>query len=99
MADGGSGPVTRPDTRRGRWNSFVAAGRGDLARGLVEPGHPEHRVRVEYDGHTLLVHLSDEDGPGWTTIAVDRATRGWSVAQRRRQVEAAAAAVRTLYAA
>jgi hypothetical protein len=36
---------------------------------------------VEHDRQTLLVHLSDEDGAGWTVIAVDRATRKWAVAQ------------------
>ena len=44
---------------------------------------------MEHDAHTLLVHLSDEDGGGWTTFAVDRATRQWSVAQAPRQTDAA----------
>jgi hypothetical protein len=40
---------------------------------------------VEHDAHTLLIHLGDEDGKGWTTIAVDRGTRQWAVAQDRAQ--------------
>jgi hypothetical protein len=56
-----------------------------------------HRVRVEYDTETLLIHLSDEDGSGWTVIAVDRATREWSVAQRDTQLDAARSAVNALY--
>jgi hypothetical protein len=44
-----------------------------------------------------LIHLSDEDGPGWTTLAVDRATRQWAVAQCRRQADAASQAYGTLY--
>jgi hypothetical protein len=36
-------------------------------RGLHEHTNPEHRVRVEHDDHTLLIHLSGEDGDGWTT--------------------------------
>lgn len=30
---------------------------------------------VEHDSHTLLVHISDEDGRGWTTVALDRRSR------------------------
>jgi hypothetical protein len=41
---------------------------------LHEQGNPGHRIRVEHDAHTLLIHLS-EDGDGWTTVAVDRETR------------------------
>ncbi|MGH3935033.1 MAG: hypothetical protein ACRDS1_08670, partial [Pseudonocardiaceae bacterium] len=58
---------------------------------------PSHRLRVEHDQYTLLIHLSDEDGPGWTTIAVDRATRQWAVAQGLRQSETAHAAYENLY--
>ncbi|MFW3172605.1 hypothetical protein [Geodermatophilus sp. CPCC 206100] len=74
-----------------RWTSFVA----DAARRgtLHEAGHPDHRCRVEHDAATLLVHLSDEDGEGWTTLAVDRATRRWSVAQAPTQLAAATRAV------
>jgi hypothetical protein len=74
-----------------RWTSFVA----DAARRgtLHEAGHPDHRCRVEHDAATLLVHLSGEDGEGWTTLAVDRATRRWSVAQAPTQLAAATRAV------
>ena len=36
-------------------------------------------------------------GQGWTTVAIDRETREWSVAQRQRQLEAAEAAFALLY--
>jgi hypothetical protein len=42
-------------------------------RGLEEEGNSQHRVRVEHNRETLLVHVSDEDGKGWTTLAIDRA--------------------------
>jgi hypothetical protein len=45
----------------------------------------------------LLIHLSDEDGDGWTTIAVDRATRTWAVAQGPRQTDTAREAYEALY--
>jgi hypothetical protein len=54
-------------------------------------------VRVEHNRDTLLVHISDEEGHGWTTLAIDRATREWSIAQRRRQRDAAKAAYSKLY--
>ena len=73
----------------GRWTSFVADCGGALVRGLHEQGNPAHRLRVEHDSRTLLIHLSDEDGTGWTTIAVDRVTRRWAVAQGARQVTTA----------
>jgi hypothetical protein len=76
-----------------RWSSFVAAG----ARGLHEEGNPAHRVRVEHSEETILVHLSGEDGEGWTVLAVDRSTRRWAVAQERRQLDAARAAHEELY--
>jgi hypothetical protein len=66
-------------------------------RVLYEEGNPAHRVRVEHDRNTLLVHLSDEDGQGWTVMAVDRATRRFAVAQARRQLDAAEAAFAQLY--
>lgn len=66
-------------------------------RALYEEGHPEHRVRVEHDRHTILVRVSDEDGGGWTTLAIDRPTREWSVAQRGTQRDAARAAHDGLY--
>ena len=64
---------------------------------LHEQGNAAHRVRVEHDHETLLVHLSDEDGGGWTVLAVDRATRRWVVAQARRQLDAAHDAYLRLY--
>ena len=64
---------------------------------LYEEGNPAHRVRVEHNRDTLLVHLSGEDGQGWTVMAVDRATRRFAVAQARRQLDAAEAAFAQLY--
>ena len=66
-------------------------------RGLHDQANPRHRLRVEHSAHTLLIHLSDEDGGGWTTIAVDRATRQWAVAQDGRQSESARRAFDALY--
>jgi hypothetical protein len=66
-------------------------------RGLEEEGNPLHRVRVEHNRDTLLVHISGEDGHGWTTVAIDRGTREWSIAQRRRQLDAVKAAYSKLY--
>jgi hypothetical protein len=89
----------RPHGRR-RWTSFVAdppaAGEGPV-RGLHEESNSRHRVRVEHDEHTLLIHLSDEDGAGWTTIAIDRETRGWAVGQGARQSDTARDAYEGLY--
>jgi hypothetical protein len=51
-----------PPGKHHGWSSFVASGERELS----EAGNPEHRVRVEYSARTLLVHLSDEDGTGWT---------------------------------
>jgi hypothetical protein len=98
MTDGRSGAAP-PVARRGeRWTSFV----GDVipgrrVRGLHEEGNPRHRLRVEHSRHTLLIHLSPEGEEGWTTVAIDRMTREWSVAQRRRQLDAASAAYENLY--
>jgi hypothetical protein len=98
MADAASARASRPPTSRGRWTSFIGTpSRGRVVRGLQEEGNPKHRVRVEHDNHTLLVHISDEDGLGWTTVAIDRATREWSIAQRDQQLAAAAAAYEGLY--
>jgi len=80
-----------------RWTSFVADPAGDPPRILAEDANPAHRVRVEHNRDTLLVHLSDEDGPGWTVLAVDRATRRWAVGQARRQLDAAEQAFAELY--
>jgi catechol 2,3-dioxygenase-like lactoylglutathione lyase family enzyme len=78
---------------RSRWTSFVSAG----PRTLAEQGNSTHRLRVEHNRDTLLVHLSEEDGEGWTVMAVDRPTRRWAVAQARRQTEAAETAFARLY--
>lgn len=64
---------------------------------MHEDGNDRHRVRVEHDRNTLLIHLSDEDGAGWTCLAVDRATRVNAVGQGRTQVAATEAAYRALY--
>jgi hypothetical protein len=88
--------VTHPPERRrrDRWTSFVAD--PDHPRVLHEEGNPAHRARVEHDRAVLLVHLSDEDGDGWTTLAVDRATRQFAVGQARTQVAAAGRALELL---
>jgi hypothetical protein len=77
---------TRPDSGRSRWTSFVAEDPtpGKAVRGLHEATSPAHRLRVEPDAHTLLIHLSDEDGAGGTTFTVDRETRQWAADQMRR---------------
>jgi hypothetical protein len=64
---------------------------------LHAEGNPAHRVRVEHNRHTVLIHLSEEDGDGWTVLAVDRETRRTAVAQARRQLEAAEQAFAALY--
>lgn len=98
MSDGGSKRLKMPRRRSRRWTSFVGIpGRGRAMRGLQEERNPRHRARVEHDQFTLLIHLSDEDGQGWTTIAIDRATREWAVAQRRRQEDSGTAAYSQLY--
>jgi len=87
-----------PKPAKSRWTSFIGTVvRGRKVRGLQEEGNPKHRVRVEHNKHTLLVHVSDEDGRGWTTLAIDRNTREWSIAQRVRQLDAAMAAYEQLY--
>jgi hypothetical protein len=78
--------------RRSRWTSFVADPEDDPPRTLHEDGNPAHRLRVEHDADTLLLHLSGEDGSGWTVVAVDRSTRKVAVAQARRQIDAASEA-------
>jgi hypothetical protein len=83
--------------RRSRWRSFLADTREERPRVLSEAGNPAHRLRVEHNDDTLLVHLSDEDGKGWTVLAVDRSTRRWVVAQSRRQLDAAEDAYTRLY--
>lgn len=88
-----------PSRRRSRWTSFVADDHapGREIRGLHEDGNPRHRLRVEHDARTLLIHLSDEDGKSWTTIAVDRTTRRVAMAQSPRQFDAARQAHNDLY--
>lgn len=97
MTDARSGRVPKPP--RSRWTSFIGAPpKGRAVRGLEEEGNPKHRARIEHNRHTLLVHISDEYGRGWTTLAIDRATREWSIAQRNSQQRAAEAAYELLYA-
>lgn len=93
------GKLPRPRTSGRRWTSFVAeeSTGGKAVRGLHEQANPRHRLRVEHDAHTLLIHLSDEDGAGWTTIGLDRATRRWAVAQDDRQSDTARRAYEELY--
>lgn len=78
--------------------SFVADDNpaGRVVRGLHEEANSKHRLRVEHDA-TLLIHLSNESGVGWTTIAVDRATRQYAVAQGLRQSDTAREAYEDLY--
>ncbi len=98
MTDARSKSVPRPKRKSIRWTSFVgSAARSRAVRGLEEEGNPRHRVRVEHNRDTLLVHISGEDGDGWTTVAIDRATREWSIAQRARQADAAQSAYVQLY--
>jgi hypothetical protein len=94
-----TGEPSHQRPRRRRWASFVAdqVPRGRVGRGLHEEENPRHRLRVEHDAQTLLIHLSDEDGEGWTTIAVDRGTRRWAVAQGPRQIDTATTAYTSLY--
>jgi hypothetical protein len=82
-----SDPPARPPASR--WTSFVADPDDPRPRILAEDGNPVHRLRFEHNRDTLLVRLGDEDGKGWTVMAVDRATRRWAVAQARRQAETA----------
>lgn len=65
----------------GRWSGFVAD--GDGAKALPELNNPDHRIRVEHDRDRLFINLSDEDGMGWTVIAIDRSTREYGVGQHR----------------
>jgi hypothetical protein len=80
-----------------RWTSFVADPADAKPRTLFEERNPAHRLRVEHNRNTILVHLSDEDGRGWTVLAVDRATRQWAVAQASRQLDASEQAFAQLY--
>jgi hypothetical protein len=98
MTDARSRSVPKPRTKRPRWTSFVAmTQKGRAIRGLQEEGNPRHRVKVTHNAETLLVHISDEEGKGWTTLAIDRPTREWAIAQRVRQMDSAEAAHKLLY--
>ena len=101
MIDSDHAMPASPNTPRpptSRWTSFLADPEEERPRILCEDGNPAHRLRVEHNRETLLVHLSDEDGNGWTVLAVDRPTRRWVVAQARRQLDAAEDAYSRLYA-
>jgi len=89
----------RPPKRGSRWTSFVAddSFQGRAARGLHEEANPSHRLRVEHDSYTLLIHLSDEGGTGWTTIAIDRATRQSAIVHGTTQSETSRDAYESLY--
>ena len=80
-----------------RWTSFAADPREAKPRILRDEGNRDHRLRVEHNRETLLVHLSEEDGPGWLVLAVDRSTRRWAVARGLRRTDAAAEAFDRLY--
>jgi hypothetical protein len=83
---------------KSRWTSFIASpARGRVSRGLEDETNPGHRARVEHNKDTILVHLSGEDGAGWTVLAVDRKTREWAVAQAETQLRAAKEAYERLY--
>jgi len=85
-----------PPPARSRWTSFIAA-EGQTRRVLHEQGNPAHRLRVEHNRNTILIHLSEEDGRGWLVLAVDRATRNWAVGMARTQLGAASEAFERLY--
>lgn len=93
------GKPVRPPKRGRRWTSFVAddSFQGRVGRELHEEANPSHRLRVEHDPYTLLIHLSDENATGWTTIAVDRATRLCAVVHGIRQSDTAQDAYDSLY--
>jgi hypothetical protein len=81
----------------GRWHGFLADVSDRPAKALHEQGNEQHRVRVEHDRYTVFVHLSDEDGKGWTTMAVDRQTRAAAIGQARSQHDAAREAYTALH--
>ena len=91
--------ANRPRARHAGWSSFVADPHEERPRILYDQDNPSHRARVEYSRTTILIHLSDEAGTGWTVFAVDRASRRTAVARASRQLEAAEAAHAALYAA
>jgi hypothetical protein len=71
--------------------------KGRAIRGLQEEGNAHHRVKVTHNPSRLLVHISDDDGKGWTTVAINRNTREWAIAQRTRQLNSAETAYELLY--
>ena len=95
------GSPKRPSTGARRCTSFVAPHEpaGKAVRHLHGEGKPAHGVRVGHDADTLLMHLSGEDGEGWTTIAIDRVTRALTVAQGVQQTDTAREAREGLYGA
>ena len=97
MADARIRSVPKPRFNVPRWTSFVATKqKGRAIRGLQEEGDPRLRVELTHNRDTLLVHLSDAEGKGWTTLAIDRPSREWAIAQRVRQMDCAEAAHRLL---
>lgn len=77
------------------WTSFVAD--PERRRILHEDGNDVHRLRVEHDRERLYVELSGEEGKGvWTVLAVDRASRRYSVAQAETKSAATRAAADAL---
>jgi hypothetical protein len=89
--------LPRPTSSGRSWTSFVADppapdAPGRPVRSLHEQGNPDHRLRVEHDASTLLLHLADEDATGWTTIVVDRATRQVAHGRGTRQIDSTRAA-------
>jgi hypothetical protein len=53
-------------TRRG------TAATGHKSHVLCEEGDSRHRVRAEHDNHELLVHISEKEEIGGTTLALDQ---------------------------
>jgi hypothetical protein len=86
-----------PRPARSRWTSFVADRSERNPRTLHAEDNPSHRVRVEHNADTILIHLSGEGGHGWTVLAIDRVTREWAVGESRRQLDAAKEAFEGLY--
>lgn len=97
MTDSSDLPVPRPPVSRGRWNGFAADVSDKPGKAFHEAGNDRHRVRVEHDNHTVCVHLSDEDGDGWTSLVVDRSSRAFAVGQARTQKAAVSEAYLALY--
>lgn len=92
--------LPRPPSVGRAWTSFVAdppEPGGKPVRGLHEQANDHHRLRVEHNRHTLLVHLSGEQRGDWTTLAVDRETRRFAVGQGDTQRQATSHAYDGLY--